>query len=325
MATNETKAIVKMNEPKAKATPKKVTLYTMLGVEPTATTAEIKKAYHKLSMTCHPDRHPNNEALAERFKEISVAQAILTDKGRRRKYDASLVGGGVSHAAAGGAAGAAGGGFDLAAVVLSFFGRSPEAFFGEFFSKGFEGFAAFPGSKSVTTHYTKPDGTTGTHTRTVLKLGKPADGHHERTKCKFGIDCREIRAGRRCSDFHTKEELAAARQYVANAKAAAVAAAKPDAAAKTKLAPKRETVAAKPEGEAIADQTTARWIKVFSSWLDSLKDETVLETFESCMLAFVKDAKVSETIKKEVSGIFDNDPQNQLTHFHKKYLSKLSK
>jgi hypothetical protein len=201
----------------------------------------------------------------------------------------------------------------LAAVVLSFFGRPLEAFFGEFFSKGFEGFPSFDGfevSESVTTHYTKPDGTTGTRTRTVLKLGKPADGHHERTKCKFGIDCREIRAGRRCSYFHTKEELAAARQYVANAKAAAVAAAakpepaaaKPDAA-KTKLAPKPKLAP----------------IEVFAGWLKATskaRKEKEADDLNSSIFAFVEDLSVDEDVRKYVIAMLNGEkPEAELVSF----------
>lgn len=59
-------------------------LYDLLGVSPTATDAEIKKAFYKLSMELHPDKHPGNE---ERYKQITAAYDILKDKDKRKKYD----------------------------------------------------------------------------------------------------------------------------------------------------------------------------------------------------------------------------------------------
>ena len=58
--------------------------YQTLGVDKTATQAEIKKAYRKLSMTHHPDRGGNED----RFKEIADAYAVIGDEGKRQQYDA---------------------------------------------------------------------------------------------------------------------------------------------------------------------------------------------------------------------------------------------
>ena len=58
--------------------------YQTLGVDKTATQAEIKKAYRKLSMTHHPDRGGNED----RFKEIADAYAVVGDEGKRQQYDA---------------------------------------------------------------------------------------------------------------------------------------------------------------------------------------------------------------------------------------------
>ena len=60
--------------------------YALLGVEPDATTAQIKTAYRKLAKQYHPDVNNSSDA-AERFREITEAYDTLTDPDRRRRYD----------------------------------------------------------------------------------------------------------------------------------------------------------------------------------------------------------------------------------------------
>ena len=60
--------------------------YELLGVDPGATTAQIKSAYRKLAKKFHPDINDSPDA-AERFREITEAYDTLTDSGRRRRYD----------------------------------------------------------------------------------------------------------------------------------------------------------------------------------------------------------------------------------------------
>jgi len=61
--------------------------YAVLGVEKSASTEAIKKAYRKLAVKHHPDKNPGDKAAEERFKEITEAYAVLSDAEKRRQYD----------------------------------------------------------------------------------------------------------------------------------------------------------------------------------------------------------------------------------------------
>ncbi|MDP6564102.1 MAG: J domain-containing protein [Alphaproteobacteria bacterium] len=107
--------------------------YDILGVPRKASDAEIKKAYRKLAKELHPDVNPDDSAVAERFKEVSVAYKILGDEQLRRRYDAGEIGpdgqekSQFRYEYAGGRPGGGAEGFD-------FGGFNAEDIFGEFFS-----------------------------------------------------------------------------------------------------------------------------------------------------------------------------------------------
>ncbi|KAL4962191.1 DnaJ domain protein [Aspergillus stella-maris] len=63
------------------------TYYDALGVPPTATELEIKKAYRKLAIVTHPDKNPGDETAHERFQAIGEAYQVLSNTDLRKRYD----------------------------------------------------------------------------------------------------------------------------------------------------------------------------------------------------------------------------------------------
>lgn len=97
--------------------------YEVLGVEKTASQAEIKKAYRKLSKQYHPDI--NKEPGADvKFKEIAEAYEVLSDEQKRAQYDQfGHAGAQQGFGGGGGFGGFGGGGFDgFEDIFSSFFG-----------------------------------------------------------------------------------------------------------------------------------------------------------------------------------------------------------
>jgi len=61
--------------------------YKILGINKGTSDAEIKKAYRKLAMKYHPDHTKGDKSAEEKFKKISEAYAVLSDKDKRKEYD----------------------------------------------------------------------------------------------------------------------------------------------------------------------------------------------------------------------------------------------
>lgn len=59
--------------------------YKILGIDKSASEADIKKAFRKLAHQHHPDK--NGSGSAEKFKEINEAYQVLSNKERRQQYD----------------------------------------------------------------------------------------------------------------------------------------------------------------------------------------------------------------------------------------------
>jgi DnaJ-class molecular chaperone len=63
------------------------TYYDVLEVPETASPAEIKKAYRRLSLIHHPDKNRGNTDVSGKFQKINEAYEILSDEHKRQEYD----------------------------------------------------------------------------------------------------------------------------------------------------------------------------------------------------------------------------------------------
>ena len=95
--------------------------YEVLGLNKSASAAEIKSAYRKSALKFHPDRNPGDAEAEKNFKEASEAYEVLSDDNKRATYDqfghAGLSGQGFS-------------GFQDVGDIFSSFGSIFEEFFG---------------------------------------------------------------------------------------------------------------------------------------------------------------------------------------------------
>jgi len=84
--------------------------YKILGVSKDVSDAELKKVYRKLARQYHPDSNPGDAKAEAKFKEISEAYSVLSDKEQRTEYDqVRAMGSGARFT--GGPGGGRGGGF----------------------------------------------------------------------------------------------------------------------------------------------------------------------------------------------------------------------
>ena len=93
----------------------KADFYETLGVARTADEKEMKSAFRKLAMQCHPDKNPGDAAAEKKFKEINEAYETLKDPQKRAAYDrfghAAFEQGGMGGGGFGGGGFAGAGGF----------------------------------------------------------------------------------------------------------------------------------------------------------------------------------------------------------------------
>lgn len=122
--------------------------YDLLSISRSASPEEIKKAYRKKALECHPDRHPNDPKAEATFKRVSEAYEVLSDENKRRIYD-QYGEEGLKGAGMGGGGGFPGGGFSSMEEALRTFmgafggggGGGGETIFDSFFGGGGGGFA----------------------------------------------------------------------------------------------------------------------------------------------------------------------------------------
>lgn len=107
--------------------------YEILGIDKSASAAEIKKAYRKKAIEYHPDKNPGDAKAEEMFKKAAEAYEVLSDSEKKARYDQ------YGHAAFEGG-GFGGGGMNME-DIFSQFGD----IFGSAFGGGFSGFGGFGG------------------------------------------------------------------------------------------------------------------------------------------------------------------------------------
>ncbi len=147
--------------------------YKILGVSKGVSEAELKKTYRKLSRQFHPDTNPGDAKAEARFKEISEAYSVLSDKDQRAEYDQMRA---MGPGARAGFGGGQGGGFPGGFQGGNFGGAGFEDVFANLFGGGGGGFGGPRGpqrGQDLTTTQTLDfiDGVKGTTIKLSLRSG----------------------------------------------------------------------------------------------------------------------------------------------------------
>ena len=85
-----------LNDPISQFFPdhEQVDLYAVLSLKKDASIDSIKKAYRKLALLYHPDKHTTSSKKAQedastKFQQVGFAYSVLNDKKRRARYDST--------------------------------------------------------------------------------------------------------------------------------------------------------------------------------------------------------------------------------------------
>lgn len=106
--------------------------YEILGIQKSATAAEVKKAYRKKALEFHPDKNPDDTEAESKFKEAAEAYEVLSNADKKARYDQ------FGHQAfdGNGGFGGGGGGMNMDDIFSQF---------GDIFGGGFGGGGGFSG------------------------------------------------------------------------------------------------------------------------------------------------------------------------------------